>query len=186
MARALDDDHYRRSTRRGGRRHARANPRAALWQPKEDARACTRCNARFSKCQGGSTTAALSAGLLPGLLPEADQGADLRQQDADAVATTAQRGGAREAGEARARDNAFLGGADESPARFRPRSTSRRRLRRRGCLALSRHEITAPPPAGKWGSSCGRPFCSLVLCSRCFTRRSRRQQAASKRQLYPS
>ena len=46
----LDDDHYRRSTRaEEWRRHARANPRAALWQPKEDARACTRCNARFSE-----------------------------------------------------------------------------------------------------------------------------------------
>jgi hypothetical protein len=150
----LDDDHYRRSTRaEEWRRHARANPRAALWQPKEDARACTRCNARFSEmsrwkhhcrlclrvycrdcCQKRTKVPTFGNRTPMYVCHDCLRRAELVKR-----------------GEARARDNAFLGGADESPAKVAVKVDESPPPPPPGLLGrmLSRREIAAPPPAGQ-------------------------------------
>jgi hypothetical protein len=150
----LDDDHYRRSTRaEEWRRHARANPRAALWQPKEDARACTRCNARFSEmsrwkhhcrlclrvycrdcCQKRTKVPTFGNKTPMYVCHDCLRRAELVKR-----------------GEARARDNAFLGAADESPAKIPAKVDEAPPPPAPGLLGrmLSRREIAAPPPAGQ-------------------------------------
>jgi hypothetical protein len=154
----LDDDHYRRSTRaEEWRRHARANPRAALWQPKEDARACTRCNARFHGttrwkhhcrlclrvycrdcCQKRTKVPTFGNKTPMYVCHDCLRRAELVKR-----------------GEARARDNAFLGGApDESPAKPSAVKIDEPPPPAPGLLGrmLSRREI-APLPAAKPGEA---------------------------------
>ena len=126
-----------------------------MWQPKEDARACTRCNARFSEmsrwkhhcrlclrvycrdcCQKRTKVPTFGNRTPMYVCHDCLRRAELVKR-----------------GEARARDNAFLGGgADESPAKI-PAKVEEPQPQP-GLLArvLSRREIF-PEPAAKPGAA---------------------------------
>ena len=130
-----------------------------MWQPKEDARACTRCNARFNGttrwkhhcrlclrvycrdcCQKRTKVPTFGNKTPMYVCHDCLRRAELVKR-----------------GEARARDNAFLGGgADESPAKVAVKVDESPPPPPPGLLGrmLSRREIApAPPPAAKPGAA---------------------------------